>query len=934
MSSEQPGDDAPSLPPFPDLSPLAAAFPSSSSPSPPSTSPVPPPTDDDPSNIWASVPSSHPHRTVDTSGYHAQYLSSPPPPPPDLDDLDPFSPRYQTLGQVVDKNSRLELIADSESEGGGNSPVEANKAFAAEQAERKGAGQAELGHKRVGSGSFFGNVFRSISGTPSREQQQQARSSPAPPLPAPSPSLAGPSTPSSSSHPHDAPPPSHAAAPQTPSGPSTLAKPFTSIASVFRSTPKASPSTTPQPGSSPVLREKGAFMTAIVGSGGGGKGKEKASEGADEHAHHEYDEKTGMVVKGKEKEQQRGAGVAGEKGEPTFDFNRFLEQMRMRSADPIAKYLRSFLKEFSRRPPGSTSDQTRVINDFLDFIAGKMRQTDPWKSIVEVENRDDPERGEAEFDMAMEAMEKLVMNRLWHLTFTPALDLSLFPGHMSPSGDVERDHVLSQRIRLFQWIEPKHLDLPIPSSSASSANPPAPSSASSAETGSAPTSPKPQQQGEAPCSPSSAAAREPSDAPPSAPPSPDKDKKEGKTGGGRKHVQGFLDFAQRELCKMNQYKAPRDKLICVLNCCKVIFGLMRHVAAGEEGADAFIPFLIFVVLKANPENLVSNLQYIQRFRNPEKLSGEGGYYLSSLNAAISFIETLDASSLSNITQAEFETYVAGAVKKLAAEEPPPPVPPLDRRPSAFEAASRTSRPSSPTGAPPRFPSPANDPTQAPLAASEAESASAALVLPSGEAPSSVSFPESTRQLLLRGTDSVEKAMSKPLGALAKIFEQLEQTANEITGQQQPPPGHYPQHPPYPPAPLPPSPTPSHHSLLPHKPQTYPITQPSARPNPHKRRSYLAAPVPSRPGLPPLPPSTGSLHLRSPPSPDPALYVPETVGDEEVLREIDRQHEEQRMASLGTLESVFPGLEREVLEMVLLSSGNDVGKAIDSLLEMA
>jgi hypothetical protein len=27
-----------------------------------------------------------------------------------------------------------------------------------------------------------------------------------------------------------------------------------------------------------------------------------------------------------------------------------------------------------------------------------------------------------------------------------------------------------------------------------------------------------------------------------------------------------------ELLKINHYKAPRDKLICVLNCCKVIFG--------------------------------------------------------------------------------------------------------------------------------------------------------------------------------------------------------------------------------------------------------------------------------------------------------------------------------------------------------------------------
>ena len=43
-----------------------------------------------------------------------------------------------------------------------------------------------------------------------------------------------------------------------------------------------------------------------------------------------------------------------------------------------------------------------------------------------------------------------------------------------------------------------------------------------------------------------------------------------------------------------------------------------------------MPLLIYVVLQANPENLVSNVQYILRFRNQEKLAGEAGYYLSSL----------------------------------------------------------------------------------------------------------------------------------------------------------------------------------------------------------------------------------------------------------------------------------------------------------------
>lgn len=43
-----------------------------------------------------------------------------------------------------------------------------------------------------------------------------------------------------------------------------------------------------------------------------------------------------------------------------------------------------------------------------------------------------------------------------------------------------------------------------------------------------------------------------------------------------------------------------------------------------------MPLLIYVVLQCNPDHLVSNVQYILRFRNQEKLGGEAGYYLSSL----------------------------------------------------------------------------------------------------------------------------------------------------------------------------------------------------------------------------------------------------------------------------------------------------------------
>lgn len=38
-------------------------------------------------------------------------------------------------------------------------------------------------------------------------------------------------------------------------------------------------------------------------------------------------------------------------------------------------------------------------------------------------------------------------------------------------------------------------------------------------------------------------------------------------------------------------------------------GLLRHLKK-EEGADSFIPILIFVVLKTNPDHLMSNVEWV------------------------------------------------------------------------------------------------------------------------------------------------------------------------------------------------------------------------------------------------------------------------------------------------------------------------------------
>lgn len=144
-----------------------------------------------------------------------------------------------------------------------------------------------------------------------------------------------------------------------------------------------------------------------------------------------------------------------------------------------------------------------------------------------------------------------LLNWRSHSTFSPAVDLNSPPGRMPPTDDLERDRVLSQRIRLFAWLEPQHLDLQLHAPPPPTLTPPTPSSPWDEKAGS-------------PKLPSTRA---------------DEDRL-AKT---YKQTTGFLDFAKRELCKINQYKAPRDKLICVLNACKVIFGAFAgHERRSEE----------------------------------------------------------------------------------------------------------------------------------------------------------------------------------------------------------------------------------------------------------------------------------------------------------------------------------------------------------------
>lgn len=191
-----------------------------------------------------------------------------------------------------------------------------------------------------------------------------------------------------------------------------------------------------------------------------------------------------------------------------------------------------------------------------------------------------------DLENSVEGVEKLIMNRLYEYCFSPEAIKKLGPSASdSVFDDVKEDQDFLLSLEKFSWILAVHLDVYL-------------------------------------------------------------DEIAQRKNETSKESLNSLDSATEQLNKINSYRAPRDKIICILNSCKILFNMLK-VSNQETNADAFMPLLILLIIRAKTPDLISNLRYIERYRGEEWLNhGETSYYLSSVQGAISFVRNIKREDLS------------------------------------------------------------------------------------------------------------------------------------------------------------------------------------------------------------------------------------------------------------------------------------------------
>ncbi|KAI5096746.1 ras and Rab interactor 1 [Silurus meridionalis] len=100
-----------------------------------------------------------------------------------------------------------------------------------------------------------------------------------------------------------------------------------------------------------------------------------------------------------------------------------------------------------------------------------------------------------------------------------------------------------------------------------------------------------------------------------------------------------IEKIKHKMSLMRRAYSPIDKVIFLLQICKLIYKAMKTNTGQEFGADDFLPALSYVIVQCNMPEFSLEVEYMMELLETSWLTGEGGYYLTSVYASLSYIQS-------------------------------------------------------------------------------------------------------------------------------------------------------------------------------------------------------------------------------------------------------------------------------------------------------
>uniref|UniRef100_A0A8I5U053 Ras and Rab interactor 1 n=1 Tax=Pongo abelii TaxID=9601 RepID=A0A8I5U053_PONAB len=101
-----------------------------------------------------------------------------------------------------------------------------------------------------------------------------------------------------------------------------------------------------------------------------------------------------------------------------------------------------------------------------------------------------------------------------------------------------------------------------------------------------------------------------------------------------------MEQVRQKLLQLLRTYSPSAQVKRLLQACKLLYMALRTQEGEGAGADEFLPLLSLVLAHCDLPELLLEAEYMSELLEPSLLTGEGGYYLTSLSASLALLSGL------------------------------------------------------------------------------------------------------------------------------------------------------------------------------------------------------------------------------------------------------------------------------------------------------